>query len=95
MSEPGTNGAEATPPEQTKDLVESGATCIAYETVTGRMGGLPLLAPMSEVAGRLSIQAGAYYLEKAHGGHGVLPIVDGAFIGLQNAGQTHAQQDEL
>ncbi|MGI9462397.1 MAG: alanine dehydrogenase, partial [Aestuariivirgaceae bacterium] len=59
-------------PEQTKDLVDSGATCIAYETVTGRTGGLPLLAPMSEVAGRLSIQAGAYYLEKAHGGHGVL-----------------------
>jgi len=59
-------------PAQTKDLVESGATCIAYETVTQNGGGLPLLAPMSEVAGRLSIQAGAYYLEKAHGGHGVL-----------------------
>ncbi|HHI82454.1 MAG TPA: alanine dehydrogenase [Rhizobiales bacterium] len=59
-------------PEQTKDLVASGATCIAYETVTSPSGGLPLLAPMSEVAGRLSIQAGAYHLEKPHGGHGLL-----------------------
>jgi alanine dehydrogenase len=57
---------------QTKDLVESGATCIAYETVTDNNGALPLLAPMSEVAGRLSIQAGAWCLEKAHGGSGVL-----------------------
>jgi len=57
---------------QTEDLVKSGATCIAYETVTDRNGGLPLLAPMSEVAGRLSIQAGAWCLEKAHGGSGVL-----------------------
>ncbi|MEO1266137.1 MAG: alanine dehydrogenase, partial [Pseudomonadota bacterium] len=59
-------------PEQTHDLIKSKATCIAYETVTSPTGGLPLLAPMSEVAGRMSIQAGAYYLEKAHGGHGVL-----------------------
>jgi len=59
-------------PEQTRDLVESGAVCIAYETVTSTKGGLPLLAPMSQVAGRLSIQAGAYGLEKAHGGSGVL-----------------------
>jgi alanine dehydrogenase len=57
---------------QTEDLVKSGATCIAYETVTDRRGHLPLLAPMSEVAGRLSIQAGAWCLEKAHGGSGVL-----------------------
>lgn len=57
---------------QTADLVKSGATCIAYETVTDRKGGLPLLAPMSEVAGRLSIQAGAWCLEKARGGSGVL-----------------------
>ena len=57
---------------QTEDLVNSGACCIAYETVTDRKGGLPLLAPMSEVAGRLSIQAGAWCLEKAHGGRGVL-----------------------
>ena len=59
-------------PVQTADLVKSGATCIAYETVTGRGGGLPLLKPMSQVAGRMSIQAGATALEKAHGGRGVL-----------------------
>ena len=59
-------------PEQTKALIASGATCIAYETVTDRNGGLPLLAPMSEVAGRMSIQAGAHALEKAQGGSGVL-----------------------
>ncbi len=59
-------------PEQTRDLVNSGATCIAYETVTDSEGRLPLLAPMSEVAGRLSIQAGAWCLEKAHGGRGML-----------------------
>ena len=58
--------------EQTKDLVASGATCIAYETVTDAHGGLPLLKPMSQVAGRMSIQAGATALEKAHGGRGVL-----------------------
>jgi len=57
---------------QTEDLVKSGATCIAYETVTADNGSLPLLAPMSEVAGRLSIQAGAWCLEKAHGGSGIL-----------------------
>ena len=59
-------------PEQTRDLVESGAICIAYETVTDDQGGLPLLAPMSQVAGRLSIQAGAFCLERAHGGKGIL-----------------------
>lgn len=59
-------------PEQTKDLIASGATCIAYETVTDRMGGLPLLAPMSEVAGRLAPQVGAWTLQKANGGRGVL-----------------------
>ena len=58
--------------EQTKLLVESGASCIAYETVTDSKGGLPLLAPMSEVAGRMSIQAGAHHLEKAQGGLGTL-----------------------
>jgi len=57
---------------QTDDLVKSGATCIAYETVTDRHGRLPLLAPMSEVAGRMSIQAGAHCLEKNMGGRGVL-----------------------
>lgn len=59
-------------PEQAKGLMESGATCIAYETVTSRSGALPLLKPMSEVAGRMSIQAGAHYLEKEQGGRGVL-----------------------
>ena len=59
-------------PEQTKDLVASGAVCIAYETVTSPRGGLPLLAPMSQVAGRMSVQSGAHCLEKAQGGRGVL-----------------------
>ncbi len=57
---------------QTQDLIESQAICIAYETVTDRNGRLPLLAPMSEVAGRMSIQAGAMCLEKSRGGSGVL-----------------------
>ena len=59
-------------PEQTHDLVKSGAICVAYETVTAQTGGLPLLAPMSEVAGRMSVQAGAHCLEKASGGMGIL-----------------------
>jgi alanine dehydrogenase len=58
--------------EQTHDLVASGATCIAYETVTSPTGGLPLLTPMSEVAGRLAPQVGAHCLEKAAGGRGIL-----------------------
>lgn len=57
---------------QTDELIASGATCIAYETVTDAAGRLPLLAPMSEVAGRMSIQAGAHCLESAQGGRGVL-----------------------
>ena len=59
-------------PDQTRDLIESGCTAIAYETVTDRNGGLPLLAPMSEVAGRLAPQVGAWTLQKANGGRGVL-----------------------
>jgi alanine dehydrogenase len=59
-------------PVQTKALIESRATCIAYETVTTINGALPLLAPMSEVAGRMSIQAAATHLEKTQGGSGVL-----------------------
>lgn len=59
-------------PEQTADLVRSGVTAIAYETVTGAGNTLPLLKPMSQVAGRMAIQAGATALEKAHGGRGVL-----------------------
>jgi alanine dehydrogenase len=57
---------------QTNELIESGATAIAYETVTDTQGKLPLLAPMSEVAGRMSAQVGAQYLERPHGGRGVL-----------------------
>jgi len=59
-------------PDQTRDLIKSGAIYIAYETVTDDQGGLPLLAPMSQVAGRLSIQAGAAALERAKGGRGIL-----------------------
>jgi alanine dehydrogenase len=83
-------------PAQARDLMESGATCIAYETVTAASGGLPLLAPMSEVAGRMSIQVGAYFLEKAHGGLGMLlggvPGVDPAKVVVLGGGVvgTHA-----
>ncbi len=77
-------------PGQAEDLLASGATCIAYETVTSAAGGLPLLAPMSEVAGRMSIQAGAYFLEKTHGGPGVLlggvPGVDPAKVVVLGGG---------
>jgi len=58
--------------DQALGLMKSGATCIAYETVTSRTGALPLLKPMSEVAGRMSVQVGAHYLEKEPGGRGVL-----------------------
>ncbi len=71
-------------PDQTRALVNSDAICIAYETVTSPFGGLPLLAPMSKVAGRMAIQAGAYCLEKPHGGLGMLlggvPGVDPAKV---------------
>ena len=59
-------------PTQTKGLIESGAICVAYETVTSPFGGLPLLAPMSKVAGRLAVQAGAHCLEHPNGGLGAL-----------------------
>lgn len=84
-------------PQQTELLIASGATCIAYETVTSATGGLPLLAPMSEVAGRMSIQAGAHALEKAQGGLGALLggvpgvapakvlIIGGGVVGTQAA----------
>lgn len=83
-------------PEQTADLVASDAVCIAYETVTAPAGGLPLLAPMSEVAGRLSVQAGAHCLERAQGGRGVLlggvPGVEPAKVVILGGGVvgTHA-----
>jgi len=85
-------------PEQTKALVQSGAVCIAYETITGPGGGLPLLAPMSEVAGRMAVQAGAAHLEKSKGGMGVLlggvPGVPAAHVVIIGAGVvgTHALQ---
>jgi len=59
-------------PELTSGLVDSGATCVAYETVIDELGRLPLLAPMSEVAGKIATQAGAFYLERPLGGRGVL-----------------------
>ncbi|MBW8906791.1 MAG: alanine dehydrogenase [Betaproteobacteria bacterium] len=75
---------------QTEDLMRSGAICIAYETVTRSGGGLPLLAPMSEVAGRMSVQVGASCLEKARGGMGILlggvPGVPAAKITILGAG---------
>ncbi len=83
-------------PAQTADLIASGATCIAYETVTSPNGGLPLLAPMSKVAGRMAIQAGAYCLEHPHGGSGILlggvPGVNQAKVVILGAGVvgTHA-----
>jgi alanine dehydrogenase len=84
-------------PEQTKGLLNSGVTAIAYETVTDERGGLPLLAPMSEVAGRLAIQAGATSLQKANGGRGILlggvpgvlpakvTVIGGGVVGLHAA----------
>ena len=62
----------AADPEQAQLLMDSGATCIAYETITSPQGGLPLLAPMSLVAGRLSVQAGAHHMEIHQGGNGML-----------------------
>jgi alanine dehydrogenase len=85
-------------PEQTAALVKSGAVCIAYETITGPGGGLPLLAPMSEVAGRMAVQAGAAHLEKSKGGMGVLlggvPGVPAGHVVILGAGVvgTHALQ---
>jgi len=84
-------------PEQTRDLLDSGVTAIAYETVTDAAGGLPLLAPMSEVAGRLAPQVGAWALQKANGGRGVLMggvpgvgpaevvVIGGGVVGTQAA----------
>jgi alanine dehydrogenase len=85
-------------PEQAKALMASGCVAIAYETITNAAGGLPLLAPMSEVAGRMSIQAGAAHLEKSKGGMGLLlggvPGVAAAQVTILGAGVvgTHALQ---
>ena len=82
---------------QTELLKQSGVTAIAYETITDELGGLPLLAPMSEVAGRLSVQQGAFYLQKTEGGSGILmggvpgvepakvTIIGGGVVGLNAA----------
>jgi alanine dehydrogenase len=84
-------------PELTRGLMASGATCIAYETVTDRNGRLPLLAPMSEVAGKIATQAGAFMLEKPLGGRGILlggvpgveaakvMVIGGGVVGMQAA----------
>jgi alanine dehydrogenase len=84
-------------PDQARGLLASGVTAIAYETVTDDRGGLPLLAPMSEVAGRLAIQAGATALQKANGGRGILlggvpgvlparvAVIGGGVVGLHAA----------
>lgn len=85
-------------PEQCSDLLASGAVCIAYETVTQPGGGLPLLAPMSEVAGRMSVHVGATCLERERGGMGILlggvPGVAPARVAIFGAGSvgTHAAQ---
>src|SRR5688572_12226811 len=75
---------------QAEALMKSGATCIAYETITDARGGLPLLRPMSEVAGRMGVQVGAHYLEKAQGGRGVLlggvPGVPPAVVAILGGG---------
>ncbi len=88
-------------PELTKGLIDSGATCIAYETVTDTAGRLPLLAPMSEVAGRLAAQAGAFMLASRTGGRGVLMggvpgvqpanvmVIGGGVVGLNAAAIAH------
>ena len=84
-------------PELAQGLVESGATCIAYETVEDRQGRLPLLAPMSEIAGKLATQSGAFMLEKPMGGRGMLlggvpgvsaanvMVIGGGVVGLNAA----------
>lgn len=94
-------------PEQTKGLMESGATAIAYETVTNAQGGLPLLAPMSEVAGRMAVQVGARCLEKEAGGAGILlsgvpgvpsgrvAIIGGGVVGSNAARIAHGMRAQV
>ena len=84
---------------QAEALIASGATCIAYETVTDDKGGLPLLRPMSEVAGRMGVQVGAHYLEKAQGGRGVLlggvPGVSPAKVAILGGGVAGVHAAEM
>ncbi len=94
-------------PEQARDLLASGAVCIAYETVTDAQGGLPLLKPMSQVAGRLAVQAGAWALQSANGGRGLLPggvpgvaparvlILGGGVVGFNAAQMAVGLQSDL
>ncbi|MBR0648028.1 alanine dehydrogenase, partial [Plastoroseomonas hellenica] len=94
-------------PEQTKGLMESGVTAIAYETVTNAQGGLPLLAPMSEVAGRMAVQVGARCLEKEVGGAGILlsgvpgvpsgrvAIIGGGVVGSNAARIAHGMRAQV
>ncbi len=89
----------AADPAQAEGLVGSGTTAIAYETVTADDGSLPLLTPMSEVAGRLSIQSGAYHLKKEHGGRGVLlggvPGVEPAKVVIIGGGVSGANAADM
>ncbi|MEE3327639.1 MAG: alanine dehydrogenase [Myxococcota bacterium] len=89
----------AADPQQAKALMDSGATAIAYETVTAPDGSLPLLTPMSEVAGRMSIQVGAHCLEQVHGGMGVLlggvPGVEPAQVVILGGGVAGTQAAEM
>lgn len=84
---------------QTDELVASGATCVAYETVTSPRGGLPLLTPMSRVAGRMATQAGAHHLEAPHGGAGILiggvPGVPGAKVTVVGGGVVGENATEM
>lgn len=86
-------------PEQADGLIESGATCIAYETVTDQHGNLPLLMPMSEVAGRMSIQAGAQALERKNQGRGILlggvPGVEPAKVVILGGGTVGANATQM
>ena len=89
----------AADPEQAKALMASGATAIAYETVTAPNGSLPLLTPMSEVAGRMSVQVGAHCLEHVHGGMGILlggvPGVEPAKVMILGGGVAGSQAAEM
>ncbi len=89
----------AADPALTAALLRTGAVCIAYETVTGAGGTLPLLAPMSEVAGRMAVQVGAHWLEKSQGGRGVLlggvPGVPAAHVVVLGAGTVGAQAVQM
>src|SRR5882724_8945286 len=89
----------AADPEQTRGLMKSGATCIAYETITDSAGHLPLLAPMSQVAGRMAALVAAQYMLKPHQGRGLLisgvPGVPAAQVGILGAGVSGIHAAEI